>query len=245
MVAQDPATLKLCMSAYKQASLDPIAKGQPDLYYNKGIALKYSEIYDEALFNFEYASRLDPPWQPPKQERMRLVTFLNAAHSLVKTRGKLKAKKLATMVQAIDKKMLGVYGEGLHSFAGRREVALEHTRLDALEDGPNEARVILGKVVGSIHNDNAVPFTFALVDESMECVLVTVYNWADGRGAIIGDCVTIPEPLMRTHKYDADDVSFDFKSIRINNPLLLLVNGKRVARNQFACTRVTSTYEIH
>uniref|UniRef100_A0A2H1VDY4 SFRICE_011436 n=1 Tax=Spodoptera frugiperda TaxID=7108 RepID=A0A2H1VDY4_SPOFR len=207
---------------------------------------------------------------------MRLVTFLNAAHSLVKTRGKLKAKKLATMVQtaqlarwldnwlpyrctaasytgtnparsdtAIDKKMLGVYGEGLHSFAGRREVALEHTRLDALEDGPNEARVILGKVVGSIHNDNAVPFTFALVDESMECVLVTVYNWADGRGAIIGDCVTIPEPLMRTHKYEADDVSFDFKSIRINNPLLLLVNGKRVARNQFACTRVTSTYEIH
>ncbi|XP_022823831.1 tetratricopeptide repeat protein 5-like [Spodoptera litura] len=245
MVAQDPATLKLCMSAYKQASLDPIAKGQPDLYYNKGIALKYSEIYDEALFNFEYASRLDPPWQPPKQERMRLVTFLNAAHSLVRTRGKLKAKKLATMVQAIDKKMLGVYGEGLHAFAGRREVALEHTRLDALEDGPNEARVILGKVVGSIHNDNAVPFTFALIDESMECVLVTVYNWADGRGAIIGDCVTIPEPLMRTHKYEAEDVSFDFKSIRINNPLLLLVNGKRVARNQFACTRVTSTYEIH
>lgn len=37
MVTQDPATLKLCMSAYKQAWLDPVAKGQPDLYYNKGV----------------------------------------------------------------------------------------------------------------------------------------------------------------------------------------------------------------
>ncbi|XP_063895523.1 tetratricopeptide repeat protein 5 isoform X2 [Helicoverpa armigera] len=271
MVAQDPSTLKLCMSAYKQASLDPIAKGQPDLYYNKGIALKYSEVYDEALQNFEYASRLDPPWQPPQQERARLVTFVHSAHALVKSRGKLKSKKLAGMVQSLDRKMLGAYGEGLHAFAGRREVALELTRLDALQEGPNEAKVILGKVVGSIHNDNAVPFltawstarpvtenycanegairrvvcTFALVDASMECVLVTVYNWADGRGAIIGDCVAIPEPLMRTHKHESEAMTYDFKSIRVNNPLLLLVNGKRVARNQFACTRVTSTYEIH
>ena len=54
--------------------------------------------------------------------------------------------------------MLGIYGEGtLHAFADRREVALERTRIDALQEGPNEAKVILGKVVGSIHNDNAVP----------------------------------------------------------------------------------------
>lgn len=37
MVSQDPTTLKLCLSAYKQAWTDPIAKGQPDLYYNKGV----------------------------------------------------------------------------------------------------------------------------------------------------------------------------------------------------------------
>lgn len=54
--------------------------------------------------------------------------------------------------------MLGVYGDGtLHKFGSRREVALELTRLDALKEGPNEATVILGRVVGSIHNDNAVP----------------------------------------------------------------------------------------
>ncbi|CAH0591599.1 unnamed protein product [Chrysodeixis includens] len=245
MVAQDPATLKLCMSAYKQASLDPVAKGQPDLYYNKGIALKYSEYYDEAIQNFEFASRLDPPWQPPRQERTRLVTFTQAAHTLVRTRGKLKAKRLTHMVQSIDKKMLGIYAEGsLHTF-GKREVSLKKTRLDHLQEGDNPGTVVVGRVVGSIHNDNAVPFTFALVDDSMECVLVTVYNWADGRGAIIGDCIAIPEPQLRSHKHESDELTYDFKSIRVNNPLLLQLNGRRVSRNQYACTRVTSTYEIH
>lgn len=37
MVSQDPAILKLCMTAYRQAWADPVAKGQPDLYYNKAI----------------------------------------------------------------------------------------------------------------------------------------------------------------------------------------------------------------
>ncbi|CAB3232140.1 unnamed protein product [Arctia plantaginis] len=245
-VAQDPATLKLCMSAYKQAALDPIAKGQPDLYYNEGIALKYSEQYSEALEKFSYACRLDPSWAPPRQESSRVLSFTQAATTLVRTRGKLKAKRLATMVQSIDKKMLGMYSEGsLHSFGRGREVALELVRLDALQEGNNEAKVVLGKVVGSIHNDNSVPFTFAMVDESMECILVTVYNWADGRGAIIGDCVTLPEPQLTSHKVDSELAKYEFKSIRVNNPMVLLVNGKRVGRNQVASTCVTSTYEAH
>lgn len=37
LIAQDPATLKLCMNAYTHAWADPIARGQPDLYYNKGV----------------------------------------------------------------------------------------------------------------------------------------------------------------------------------------------------------------
>ncbi|KPJ01437.1 Tetratricopeptide repeat protein 5 [Papilio xuthus] len=146
----------------------------------------------------------------------------------------------------MDKKMLGAYSPGtFHTFGSRRDVTLELCKLDNLVEGVNEGKVVLGRVVGSIHNENAVPFTFAIVDESLTCVCVTVYNWADGRGAIIGDCVTIPEPYMTTHKHESDLATYNFKSLRLNNPMLLLVNGKRVGRNQFACTRVTSTYELH
>ncbi|GBP71229.1 Tetratricopeptide repeat protein 5 [Eumeta japonica] len=84
-----------------------------------------------------------------------------------------------------------------------------------------------------------------MVDESMCCVAVTVYNWADGCGVIIGDCVVIPEPNLTQHKVKVKDKEYDFKSIRVNNPMSLFINKKRVGRNQFAGTRVTSTYEIH
>ncbi|CAH2055757.1 unnamed protein product, partial [Iphiclides podalirius] len=245
-VAQDPATLKLCMSAYKQAGTDPVVKGQPDLYYNKGIALKYEENYQEALENFDYACRLDPPWQPPRTELAKLASYLAATNELVRTRGKLKSKRLTQLMQTLDKKMLGAYSPGtFHNLGGRRDVTLELCRLDTLVEGVNEGKVVLGKVVGSIHNENAVPFTFAIVDESLECICVTVYNWADGRGAIIGDCIAIPEPVLKTHKLESPLATYNFKSVRLNSPLLLLVNGKRVGRNQFASTKVTSTYEIH
>ncbi|CAG9782558.1 unnamed protein product [Diatraea saccharalis] len=351
MVSQDPGVLKACLSAYRQAWLDPIAKGQPDLYYNKGIALKYEEDYLEALQNFEYACSLDPLWEPPRLELGRLTTYLTNTNSLVQTRGKMKVKKLTQMVQAkfplktvtgwaltsqekvdtftqqlvkvfatnissnahgksillpnsyivcakirksleekqycssvfldiqqafdkvwhrlkinrtqqyfsllksylserlfqsIDMKMLGAYGPNtLHSFGTRSDVKLERVKLGCLQEGTNEGKVVLAKVVGSIHSENAVPFTFAVVDESMESVCVTVYNWADGRGAIIGDCVCIPEPKLTLHKYDKQTLKYEFKSIRLNSPMHLLLNGKRVSRDQFACTKATSTYEIH
>ncbi|OWR45020.1 Tetratricopeptide repeat protein 5, partial [Danaus plexippus plexippus] len=99
MVKQDPATLKLCMSAYKQAWSDPIARGQPDLYYNKGVALKYEEQYNEALEMFRTAMQLDPGWAPAVRELTALKAHLAAATTLVRTRGRIKAKRLANMVR--------------------------------------------------------------------------------------------------------------------------------------------------
>lgn len=38
----------------------------------------------------------------------------------------------------------------------------------------------------------------------MQCVCVTVYNWANGRGTIIGDAVAISEPVLTTHRLDSN-----------------------------------------
>lgn len=244
-VGQDPDTLKLCMGAYKQAWSDPVARGSPDLYYNKAIALKYEERYKEALDNFEYAYRLDPPWDPPTKELVKLKHYLASADELVRTRGKIKTRKLTQMVKTTDLKNLGIYSpECLHTFGNRKNVTLELVPMDTLQEGVNEGKVILGRVIGSIHNENSVPFTFAMLDESMICYCVNVYNWADGSGTIIGDCITIPEPIVRTHQHSSDVARYNFKSIRVNNPMNLLVNGKKVGRNQYASTRATSIYEI-
>lgn len=43
-----------------------------------------------------------------------------------------------------------------------------------------------------------------MVDKVGTCVAVTVFNLADGKGVIIGDCVAIPEPFVT-------DVDFTYK----------------------------------
>lgn len=49
-----------------------------------------------------------------------------------------------------------------------------------------------------------------MIDESGECIVVTIFNLADGKGVIIGDSVAIPEPFLT-------NVDFEFNSmVRIN-----------------------------
>ena len=43
-----------------------------------------------------------------------------------------------------------------------------------------------------------------MVDEESECVAVTVYNYARGKGVIIGNTVAIPDPFV-------ENVDFKFK----------------------------------
>ncbi|VVD00145.1 unnamed protein product [Leptidea sinapis] len=244
-LSQDPAILKHCMSAYGQAYLDPIAKGQPDLYYNKAMTLKYEENYSGALETFKRACDLDPMWMPPDREMIKIKRYLDAAVDLIKTRGKIKNKRLANMLQAVDQKMLGEYAAGAFvTLGGRRDVTLQHVRLDALTEGENENKVILGRVVGSVRSENSVPFTFGMTDESMQCIIVTVYNLAAGRGTLVGDWVAIPEPVLTTHSIDTPEKKYEFKSVRVNNPTVLFVNGRRVDHTQVAGTQVSSTYEM-
>lgn len=58
-----------------------------------------------------------------------------------------------------------------------------------------------------------------MVDKQGTCVVVTVFNLAEGKGVIIGDSVAIPEPFVTdvdfTYKQDVSlyYMSFYFSSI--------------------------------
>lgn len=47
--------------------------------------------------------------------------------------------------------------------------------------------------------------TFCLVDAKANCMVVTLYNLADGKGVIIGDSIAIPEPFVTHQKFNYDD----------------------------------------
>lgn len=72
--------------------------------------------------------------------------------------------------------------------------------------------------------------TFCMVDKSGTCVVVTVFNLADGKGVIIGDSVAIPEPFVTdvdfTYKENVSGTHFILFSDTYLNGLIIQVNNK-------------------
>ncbi|XP_063989004.1 tetratricopeptide repeat protein 5-like [Diachasmimorpha longicaudata] len=239
IIAQNPATLRLCMSAYAQAERDIVAKSQPYLFFNKATALKYQEEYELALEAFKRAMLLDPTWEVPRTKFDELLKYLRDVQNSISTNGRLKPKRLYQMIQALDKKHLGPYKEGSYT-SGNKSVKLELSSCKDLTPGINVERVVFGKVVCWIRDSDAVPFSFCMVDEDKTCIAVTVYNLAEGRGVTVGDSVAIPEPFLTHQQFSFSGNEFDFKSIRVETPVLLVVNGRKLGRDQQAGAKLSS-----
>ncbi|XP_032687118.1 tetratricopeptide repeat protein 5-like isoform X2 [Odontomachus brunneus] len=232
-VAQSPTTLRLCMSAYMQAEKDIIARSNSDLFYNKGVALKYQEEYNLALRSFENAMALDPLWETLRIKRDELLQYLKDIQNSINNNGYVKPKRLHQMIRALDIKHLGPYKDGSYT-SGEKSIKLDLIPLKELALGLNTGKVVFGKVVCWIQDSDCVPFAFCLVDEQKTCIVVTVYNLAKGRGVTVGDSVGIPEPFVIHQKFSYIDNDFDYRSIRVETPVILVVNGRKLGREQQA-----------
>ncbi|KAG8035302.1 hypothetical protein G9C98_006748 [Cotesia typhae] len=215
------------------------SKSKPYLFFNKATALKYQEEYKQALEAFERAFSLDPTWDVPRTKWEDLLKYLKDVQNLISSKGRLKTKRLHQMVLALDKKHMGPYKNGSYT-SGEKTIKLELTPLENLKEGLNIEKVVFGKVVCWIQNTDAVPFTFCMVDEHTSCLAVTVYNLAEGRGVTVGDSIAIPEPFLTHHKFSYSRNEFDFKSIRVETPVVLVVNGKKLGRDQQASVQLSS-----
>ena len=149
------------MSAYRQAEKDPVAKGNSDLNFNKGIALLYEEDYPAALASFDRASALEPEWEKPQLYKRNLIKKLQQTQSLIEMKGKLKTKRFNALVDSLNNSSsnhLGPYGGGKFSSSRGVSVALSEIKaFGDLAEGINEEKVAVGKVTCSVHSDEAVP----------------------------------------------------------------------------------------
>ncbi|XP_012280058.1 tetratricopeptide repeat protein 5 isoform X2 [Orussus abietinus] len=238
-IMQNPATLRLCMSAYAQAEKDIVARSNPGLFYNKAVALKYQEEYKLALESFEQAMSLDPTWEVPQNKRDELLTYLKDVQNSVDSKGRLKPKKLHQIIQSLDAKHLGPYKGGSYTYADKT-VKLDLVPLKELKNGINLEKLVFGKVVCWIQDSDCVPFAFCMIDKDLTCVAVTVYNLAKGKGVTIADSVAIPEPFITNQMFSHSANEFNFKSIRVETPVVLVVNGRKLGRDQQASAKLSS-----
>ncbi|XP_051832939.1 tetratricopeptide repeat protein 5 isoform X2 [Antechinus flavipes] len=236
---QNPKISQQALSAYAQAEkVDRTASSNPDLHLNRATLYKYEENYEEALEGFSRAAALDPAWPEPQQREQQLLEFLDRLTSLLDSKGKVKAKKLQSMLGSLRPTQLGPCGDGRYQAASGQKMALELKPLSTLQPGINSGTVVLGKVLFSLTTEEKVPFTFGLVDSEGPCFAVTVYNMVQSWGVLIGDSVAIPEPHLRHHQIQHKGKNYSFSCIRVETPLLLVVNGKPQGSSSQAASTV-------
>ncbi|WAR11624.1 TTC5-like protein [Mya arenaria] len=229
---QNPKILTQAMSAYKQAEKDVVAKNNPDLHFNRSSVYKFEENYQAALEGYAHAALLDPGWTDPNVQEQRLLTYLASVAEMVQAKGKVRGKRLQTLSQSPRDSALGPYAGGSYTSAAGKTIKLMRCSFKELEVGLNAEKIVLGKVACTVPNAELVPFTFCMLDEAEMCMPVNVYNLAQGSGVKIGDTVAIPEPFIQHIKVSHKGKEFDYLSVRVSTPVVLVVNGRKLGRDK-------------
>ena len=71
------------------------------------VFFSYEQNYKLALEGFQKATVLDPTWPEPSQKIDELCKYLDKVSEFVEKKGKLKNKRLQTLIKAIKEKDLG------------------------------------------------------------------------------------------------------------------------------------------
>lgn len=254
---QSPNLIKQALSAYDLALKDTEkAYFQSDLYFNKSMITMYEENWADGLHCLGKALELDPHWEEAKENLKGTLDYLTQLQQMIRSKGKLKERKFQSLIDSIKKSDLGPYLEHtrINEDNKLRQYELVEANLSDLKKGLNKNKVLVGKIVCGLltkNPDNIVCFSAVLSDSNGDCAALTIYNLASGHGVIIGNSICIPEPWLESQNFNfnLDDYdrynmklsetnershSFQFKSIRVENPSVLVVNGKKWTKEKIS-----------
>ncbi|XP_064393711.1 tetratricopeptide repeat protein 5-like [Halichondria panicea] len=228
---QDPQILKQCTSAYSQAEKDSFVSNNPDLHFNKATLYQYEENYPAMLEQLSLSCTLDPNWATPREKRESMLKFLTTNARLIESKGKAKAKLLASLSSSLAQ---------TRKYVGS-EVGRVLVDTSGLQKGVNNGRVFLGGLVCVVPFKERVSYACVLVDTSGSAVGLTLYNLAQTTHLSVGDIIAIPDPLLRFTQVQDKSDTIQFHNIRVDNPSQLLINGQRLTKDKLAQSTVSIT----
>jgi len=242
---QNKSVITLCMKAYSQAEKDPAARNNPDLHFNRSMCHIYQGEFAKSLLGFQTAYQFDPSWEEPQSKATMIENYLKNLDSMIKTKCNMAGKnKLQKIMSTMNEADLGPYGGGSYKSPLGNTINLETRPIARLSEGGNSGCVVCGKVLASIAVDPSMPYTFILIDADQTCIPICTYNVSSSYGVTQGDAVAIPEPYVMNLKVNpnGDDSSqLKFKFIRIETPMVLVVNGKKLGIDKQAPTMLKVT----
>ncbi|XP_028785331.1 tetratricopeptide repeat protein 5-like [Neltuma alba] len=227
--ARDDSKLLDSLKAYLNADKDETMKSNPHLSFNNAKLFRYLEDYEGAISAFEAVISKNPALNAAT-EVQNIVNLLDKLDNLMRIymqRGHLRSKGKARLASSLA--------------SVRCKLPFELSTLDLLLNGLNRAVAVDGRVLSFVMNDVDVPLYYLLRDSNQTCFVLTVYGV---RKDVIkeADWLTLLDPKFRHVDFSCKGKCYQFKSIRVDFPEQVLVNGKAVTPQQAVHS---STYARH
>ena len=171
----------------------------PDLHYNRAVALRFVERYDEAMERFREAASIDEQLQA-QNEVEKTTAFVSNLCRLTKHNGYMKPKRIEKFLSDCA----AVQIDGL-------EAVLLGGLSESEKEGPtgsNCGKVLTGKILHVIAVPHSLPQVYLCMDRSGAVWFLNLYTSRD----YLRDntVVHVLEPRLRQHN--------GFTSISIDNP---------------------------
>lgn len=229
---QDMSLLRQSKISYTRAKLDPVEASHPDFMYNYANLLQLEEDYQEAIDLLRNSVLMDPKWKEPQQRLDSILTCLREVSHMVQKKSSLKPKRLEAFAQELksNPKLLGPFGD---------QTTVCRKRISELSEGQNVNSFLVVKVIGCVRKEESVCVHICVIDEENRCAAATIYNL--GKEPKIGDTLLIPNPVFRKIRVLDKDNRIEYPSLRVDNPLHLLMNGFPLGNELLSKPRVENT----
>ncbi|XP_016503469.2 uncharacterized protein LOC107821556 [Nicotiana tabacum] len=108
----------------------------------------------------------------------------------------------------------------------------EEVTMDLLFGGHNKGFAVLAKVLYPVNNEKVYPLYYVLCDTNLDCFVLTVHG-IHAMAIQRGDVIILLDPYYSLVNFEWQGKLYHFKSVRVNLPNQVLVNGEAVP-NHFA-----------
>ncbi|OMJ65905.1 hypothetical protein SteCoe_37444 [Stentor coeruleus] len=198
--------LEKSLKSYSQSTKYSVGPN-PDLHFNKALALNAAEIFDEAFVELEIAHNLDPLLDTMVKSAEFLKKLQNV-QEMIQKKCNMKKKNINALIKGIPSSMKNPDNFQLCS-------------LEGLQIGANVKKMLSMKVLG--YSNIEFPPVFVGCDCKGVFFAVSIYNYPKQSQISLGCTVFINEPIFM--KINTNGVEYD--CVQVRDPNNLMVQNSR------------------
>ncbi len=197
------------LKAFAQAERCGEAARNPDLHFNRGVALRFLEDFQGAADSFAEAGRLDDtlPW---RQQLDSLLEDVSRVHDLVAARGRQKPKRVAAAAAAAAETPL--------------PPGLTAATLAELSVGANAGKALACRLLAPASAQGAVPVVHVAVDAAGDCFALSLFGLREG-AVRDGVNVVVPAPHLAEAGLQAGERALAYPLLRVHGAAGVLCAG--------------------